>query len=81
MNITVRLFARAKDVAGHEEVELTLPDSARIRDVRRALAERHPALASILPQLFIAVDERFSRDDDPVPPGARLACFPPVSGG
>lgn len=81
MRITVRLFARAKDVAGHGEVELTLPDSARIRDVRRALGERCPALAPLLPQLFIAVDERFAQDDDPVSHGMRVACFPPVSGG
>lgn len=81
MTISIRLFARARDLAGQETIELDLPDDAVVADLKAALAQQVPALRPLLPQLFIAINEEYATETDLIPPAARIACFPPVSGG
>jgi sulfur-carrier protein len=81
MTVQVLLFARARDVAGTGHLEVNLPDDPRVGDLRRALADVAPALTPLLPRLHIAVNSDYAHDEDPLPPGAEVACFPPVSGG
>ena len=49
MKITVQLFARARDLAGAERVELDLPASARIADVRQSNGVIHVVDKVLLP--------------------------------
>lgn len=81
MKLSVRLFARARDLAGADRVELEIADPARIADVRAALGEGHPALRPILSSLLFAIDHEYATDSQTVPASAEIACFPPVSGG
>ncbi len=80
MALTVLYFAAAREAAGvaREALETAPPDVAGLR---RALAERHPALARVLPRCRIALDEEFADDGAAVPDGAEVAVIPPVSGG
>jgi len=78
---SVRLFAIARERAGRGEVLVQLPARATVADLRSALAEQVPGLASIAPQVMIAVDSEYAGDDIELPPGASLAVIPPVSGG
>ncbi len=81
MTITLRFFARARDLAGTDRATLTLPDDSTVAAVRTLLLERYPALASVAGQLLVAVNARYATDDATVPPGSEVAVFPPVSGG
>ena len=81
MTVTVLFFARARDLAGVDRIELELPEGSTVAALREALAAQHPTLVPILPQLFIAVNENYAVDSVPIPAGAKVACFPPVSGG
>lgn len=81
MQLTVRLFARAKDLAGHDAVPVQLPDPATVADLRVALREQHPQLAPIVGHLHIAIGTDYARDTSPVEPHSSVSCFPPVSGG
>jgi molybdopterin converting factor small subunit len=81
MNITVQLFARARDLAGTQAVVLELPGQPRVRDMRRSLAARFPQLSPLVPQLLVAIENDYAADDASLAPDARVACFPPVSGG
>jgi molybdopterin converting factor subunit 1 len=81
MTIRVRLFARARDLAGTDLVEMTLPDGATAGDLRRALARGHPALAALLERSALAVNDEFAEDSLPLPRQAEVALLPPVSGG
>lgn len=82
MNITVLLFATLKERAGTSRVGLALPgDAASLQDVRAALADSQPVLASYLPTAVAAVNQEFAFDDSPVQDGDEVAFFPPVSGG
>lgn len=77
----MRLFARARDLAGAAEVTLSLPPEARVSDLRIALQTAYPALTPLAPRLLIAVNSDYAADAVVLPPGAEIACFPPVSGG
>lgn len=77
----VLLFARARDLLGRDAVEVDLPAGATVADLRRTLAARYPALASLLEKSVLAVDNEFAEDSTPLPPAAEVALLPPVSGG
>ena len=81
MKVNVHLFARARDVAGASMVTMELPSGARVADVRRLLADRYPALASLLERSALAVNDEFAEDTLTLPHGAEVALLPPVSGG
>ena len=81
MKLDVKLFARAKDIAGTGHVQLDVPDSAKVRDLRSALAEQFPDMSPLIPRLLIAIGTDYADDQVSLHPGANVACFPPVSGG
>lgn len=81
MTVRVQLFAIAKDLAQTSLIELSLVEGATVGDLRRALAARVPALASVLGNVLFAINAEYATDAIVVPPGAEVACIPPVSGG
>lgn len=81
MKVPVKLFARARDLAGATQVDLELPEQTRVGDLKQALAQRFPALIPLLPALLVAVGTEYADDGACLQPGAEVACFPPVSGG
>jgi len=81
MKLDVKLFARAKEIAGSDCVRLELPESARVADVRSALADRFPEMAGLIPSLLMAVGTDYADDSMPLGDASEVACFPPVSGG
>lgn len=81
MTLTVHLFAKPRDLAGADAVPLDLPDGATVADLRRAIVELHPTLATVLARCAIAVNHDFAPDTATIPPGAEVAIIPPVSGG
>lgn len=81
MIVRVRLFAIARQLAGLRHWETNLPDHALVADLRRQLAREIPAIAGLLDQLTFAIDAKYAGDCEKIPPGADVACIPPVSGG
>jgi molybdopterin converting factor subunit 1 len=81
MDVRVRLFARAKDLAGADTVTVKVPSGATIGELRRRLAKEYPALAGILERSALAVNDEFADDTLTVPGNAEIAVLPPVSGG
>jgi molybdopterin converting factor subunit 1 len=81
MHVRVRLFARARDLAGADAVVLDVPAGATVADLRRRLAEAHPRLAGLLERSALAVNDEFADDPLTLPHDAEVALLPPVSGG
>ncbi len=81
MKLEVKLFARARDLAGAPLVEVEVPETGCVGDLRAALATRFPALSPLAASLLIAVDNDYADDRRPLGRAADVACFPPVSGG
>jgi MoaE-MoaD fusion protein len=76
MVVRVRLFAMLRERAGTGELELELPDGARVGDALAAVDD----LADGLP-LVMAVNREYANEDQPLHAGDELALIPPVSGG
>lgn len=81
MKTAVKLFARARDLAGTAMLDLDLAESATAADLRAVLGEQVPALQPILPSLLIAVGNDYAVPTTRVAGRTDLAVFPPVSGG
>lgn len=79
--VIVRLFARARDLAGTPTFPLELPAGATVSDLRRQLAAARPALAGLLQRCAVAVNGDFAGEGVLVTDGAEVAILPPVSGG
>jgi molybdopterin converting factor subunit 1 len=81
MTLTVRLFARARDLAGADALSVELPAGATAAELRRRLAAQCPRLAPLLERSALAVDDEFADDAQPLDGAREVALLPPVSGG
>lgn len=81
MRITVRLFARLRDIAGATELIRDVPSGATVRSVWRALVLEFPAMADYERSISAAVNTDYGRMDISLSDGDEVAFLPPVSGG
>ena len=79
--MTVRLFARLRDIAGAAEVRRELPPGATIRTVWAQLAGEFPGMAKYERSMSSALNADYARMDAEVHDGDEIAFLPPVSGG
>ncbi len=77
----IRLFARSRELAGADTIELALPVGATVGDLRARLAAEFPVLVGLLQRSAVAVNDEFADDSLELPLGAEVALLPPVSGG
>jgi molybdopterin converting factor subunit 1 len=81
MHVTVRLFARLRELAGASELRQELPDGAMAKTAWESLVRACPALAEYEPAISCAVNEEYARLTTPLKNGDEVAFLPPVSGG
>ena len=77
----VLLFARARDLAHADAVNVALSVGATVGDLRRCLTQEHPQLAGLVERSGVAIDNEYAEDAALVPATAEVALVPPVSGG
>lgn len=82
MQLRVLLFATLKDLAGTNQLTITLPgDAATVAQVRAALAAQFPQMAANLNAAISAVNQEYAFPEEAVRDGDEVVFFPPVSGG
>jgi molybdopterin synthase catalytic subunit/molybdopterin converting factor small subunit len=81
VRVRVHLFARFREAAGKEQVDLDLPDGGTVETAWSAVVDRHPQLAQYRPFTLFAVGHDYVEPDHRLKPGDELSLFPPVSGG
>jgi molybdopterin synthase sulfur carrier subunit len=81
MQITVRLFARLRDIAGTGELVRDVPPDATVRTVWDRLAREFSPLDAYTTSISAAVNAEYARLDARVSEGDEVAFLPPVSGG
>jgi molybdopterin converting factor subunit 1 len=81
MRITIRLFARLRDLAGSGELVRDVPHPATVQTVWRVLVTEMPALGEYERTMSVAVNADYSRMTASVNEGDEVAFLPPVSGG
>ena len=79
--MTVRLFARLRDLAGSGEMVREVPGPATVHSVWRDLVNEMPGLSDYEKTMSVAVNADYSRMSTPVQDGDEVAFLPPVSGG
>ena len=81
MRITVRLFARLRDIAGVPELTRDMPDGATAADVWRALVGQYPEMARYDSSISTAVNADYAKMSTVLADNDEVAFLPPVSGG
>jgi len=81
MRVTVKLFARLRDLAGTSDREADVPAGATIADVWNETVRHHAALAPYAGSMSCARNLEYARFSTTVEDGDEIAFLPPVSGG
>ena len=81
MRVTVRLFARLRDLAGAGELVRDVPAPATVKTVWQTLVDEMPALQEYERTMSVAVNADYAKMSAAVTEGDEVAFLPPVSGG
>jgi molybdopterin synthase catalytic subunit/molybdopterin converting factor small subunit len=81
MKVFLRLFAGLREAAGCRELELELPEGARVSDLKARFGADFPAVGPMLRNVVFAVDDEYIPAEERLHEGARVSAIPPVSGG
>jgi len=80
-DVSIRLFARFRELAGAETISVRLPPGATVADLRDRLGRLWPDAVGLLQASAVAVNEEYAGPDYVIESGDDLALIPPVSGG
>jgi molybdopterin converting factor subunit 1 len=81
VHVTVRLFARLRDIVGAGELSRDVTSGASVGTLWRQLVADHPGLAAYERSISSAVNADYARVDHVLSEGDEVAFLPPVSGG
>jgi molybdopterin converting factor subunit 1 len=81
MVVTVRLFARLRDIAGAADLQREVPAGSTAQTVWNTLVAEFPELAGYTRNTSCAVNEEYARFTTELHEGDEVAFLPPVSGG
>jgi molybdopterin converting factor subunit 1 len=81
MRVTVRLFARLRDLAGAGELVRDVAAPATVKTVWQTLVAEMPALREYESTMSVAVNADYAKMSAAVAEGDEVAFLPPVSGG
>jgi molybdopterin converting factor subunit 1 len=81
MFVTIRLFARLREMAGAAELRRELPAGSSARAAWDSLVGQFPEFDDYTKAVSCAVNEEYARMTTPIEDGDEVAFLPPVSGG
>ena len=81
MRVTIRLFARLRDLAGSGELVRDGANPATVETIWRSLVEEMPDLRAYERTMSVAVNADYAKMSAQVSDGDEVAFLPPVSGG
>lgn len=81
MNVRVKLFAAAKDLAKTDALLVDVPGGATVSQLRAAVVAKVPALEKLVAHSLWAVGTEYVSEDDKLTEKSEVALIPPVSGG
>jgi molybdopterin synthase sulfur carrier subunit len=81
MVVTVRLFARLRDIAGAGELVREVAPGATVESVWRQLVQDFPDLIGYERSISSAINADYTSMKGQVSEGDEVAFLPPVSGG
>ena len=81
MRVTVRFFARLRDIIGSSELDRNVPTGATVRVLWDGLVAEYPDINLYASSISSAVNAEYTRLETVLHDGDEVAFLPPVSGG
>lgn len=81
MEFDVLFFASYRDLVGRESVTVSLPGTATVQELVRAVRGRGGVYAELPERPAVAVNHVVVPHDEALSPGDEVAFLPPVAGG
>jgi molybdopterin converting factor subunit 1 len=81
VHVTIRLFARLREVTGTSDLTRTIPDGSTAGDAWLTLVAEFPALGDHTRSISVAVNDEYAKPATALHDGDEVAFLPPVSGG
>jgi molybdopterin converting factor subunit 1 len=81
VRITIKLFARFRELVGSGSLERVLAEGDTVADLLAGLADDFPKFPADSQRIIVAVNQKFASRDAVLREGDEVALFPPVSGG
>jgi molybdopterin converting factor subunit 1 len=81
VRVTIRLFARLREIAGAAELWRDVTPGSTVGTVWQQLVREYPALGPYERSISSALNADYARMDAPLSDGDEVAFLPPVSGG
>ena len=81
MRVTVKLFARLREIAGRDTLERDAAAGSSVADVWSSLVAEWPAMQAFQSTVSAAVNAEYTRMNRELADGDEVAFLPPVSGG
>jgi molybdopterin converting factor subunit 1 len=81
MQVSVQLFAAARDLVGRSSIQVEVGENATVAELRERLSAEFPQLEGIVPRAMVAVDTEYAGKDQQIRAISEIALIPPVSGG
>ncbi len=78
---TILLFASLRDAIGEQKIKISYAGRLTVSKLKDLLFAQYPQLDFKSKKIIVAVNRKFSLDEDLIPRKAEIALFPPVSGG
>jgi len=79
--VKLLFFATIRDRAGMKSLELEIPDTMTVQELKDKISADYPNLKQSMESVLISVNKEYAFDEAVLPPNAEIAMFPPVSGG
>jgi molybdopterin synthase catalytic subunit len=81
MRVTVKIFGSLRESVGEKELNLELPEGARVEELRERLVSQHPVFDQLGPRVAVSVNLEVADANQTLSDGDEVAFLPPVSGG
>jgi molybdopterin converting factor subunit 1 len=81
MQVRILFFGVLKELLGRSSEDLTVPDTAQVKNVVDHYGVRIAALNGMLNSIAVSVNQEYASLETKLNPGDEIALLPPVSGG
>ena len=81
MQVTVRLFATYREIAGSKELRVRVAEGSTLRTLLDSIYASHPRLKGFEETMLLAVNHEFAEPTARLREGDEVALMPPISGG
>jgi len=79
--VTVLFFSHLKARVGAAKIALQMRPGDTVAELKQRLSHDYPELEPAMHTVIVSINREFAFDHEPLPDGAEIAIFPPVSGG